>query len=703
MLHRLLVAGEELRQQNEELAATYQAVIAEHQRYQELSDYEFIANTAKEFMTFINRNYVYEAANESFRRAHNKPLSEIMGRTVADVWGEKRFKSVIKTHLDECFAGNEVHYQTWIKFATLGLRYIDVAYYPYNNDEGTVTHTVVVSRDITGQKRAEDALQKAYEESEIRVEKHTAQLSKINAHLRKQFAERKRAEESLRDSEERYRHLVELSFDAVVIHSEGKVVYVNVPGTKFFGAASPEELIGKPILDFIHPDYLEIVKARMQETAKNGTGVPLTEEKLIWPDGTSIDVEAAGVPVTYQGRPAIMVVIRDITQRRQAEEALVASEAHLLAEMQSVLIITHALVSEMNLNELLEFIMTQAEHLMNANGAAVFLMSDDGQQLKVATPSKSWLRIKPNSQIPVQGSLAGLAIASQRVQISNHALKDDRTASVRALLQSTEIHSLQWAPLIAQNENLGALLVWSENDHIFTAQDSRLIMLFADQAALALHNAHLHTQNRQLAIEQERHRLARALHDSVTQSFYSIGLAAQTTLRVLGQDADSTVREPVEHIYTLSQTALAEMRTHLHDLHPTVLAEKGLVKTLTQHCDILREEFSFAVEFIAGSEPPLSVHQQKELYYITREALWNVVKHARATQVSVSLTNENDQVVLSIVDNGVGFDSLVFTQLETMGLRSMKERAKLLGGALELQSKPEQGTRLIIRIPIQSY
>src|SRR6185436_13731486 len=111
--------------------------------------------------------------------------------------------------------------------------------------------------------------------------------------------------------------------------------------------------------------------------------------------------------------------------RKQMEEALkeseanlAASEARLLAEMQSVLVITGALVSEINLNNLLEFIIVQAEHLMNADGAAVLLLSDDNQQLEVATPGESWLKMKPGSQLQVKGSLAELALAHQQVQIS---------------------------------------------------------------------------------------------------------------------------------------------------------------------------------------------------------------------------------------------------------------------------------------------
>jgi signal transduction histidine kinase len=371
-----------------------------------------------------------------------------------------------------------------------------------------------------------------------------------------------------------------------------------------------------------------------------------------------------------------------------------------LAEMQSVLVVTRALVSEVGLNNLLEFIMTQAEHLTNARGAAVLLLSDDGQWLEVATPGESWLRLKAGSRLPVSESLPGLAIASQQVQISNHAQDDGRTVSVRALLQPTELHSLLCAPLVAQGKGLGVLLVWDKRKHPFTAHDSRLMSLFADQAALALDNAHLHAENRQLAVEQERRRLARELHDSVTQSIYSIAMAAQTSLKLLGQSGvNGEVRDPIEHILKFSGLALAEMRDLLNSLYPADLANKGLVEFLAQHCDMLRAQYSLAIGFTADQEPSLSMPRRQALYCIAREALWNVIKHAVATRVDVSLTSEDDQVVLSIVDDGVGFDPSTLTREEAMGLKTMQERAQLLGGTLKLQSKSGQGTRVAVRFP----
>ncbi len=136
--------------------------------------YEFIVNTSREFMALIGRNYAYEAVNELYCRAHNRTREEILGETVAEVWGEDVFDTIIKACLDECFAGDVTHYTEWFDFAALGRRCMDVTYYPYYNDAGIVTHAVVVSRDTTERQQAEEALQRRNRELTTLYEAATA-------------------------------------------------------------------------------------------------------------------------------------------------------------------------------------------------------------------------------------------------------------------------------------------------------------------------------------------------------------------------------------------------------------------------------------------------------------------------------------------------------------------------------------------------
>lgn len=136
----------------------------------------------------------------------------------------------------------------------------------------------------------------------------------------------KRAQEALRESEERYRQLVELSPDAIAVHSEGKIVFINRSGVNFYGADNPDQLIGKPVLDIIHPDYREIVKERTRHMLKGRKAVFSIEEKFILKDGTVVYGEVVAAPLTFQEKPAVLVVIRDINKRKKAEQALRSSE-----------------------------------------------------------------------------------------------------------------------------------------------------------------------------------------------------------------------------------------------------------------------------------------------------------------------------------------------------------------------------------------
>ncbi|MFZ5787495.1 MAG: PAS domain S-box protein [Acidobacteriota bacterium] len=136
------------------------------------------------------------------------------------------------------------------------------------------------------------------------------------------ITERRRIEEALRESEERYRALVEMSPDGIAVHSYGRVVFANTRGAGILGYSSPEDLIGRPILDFVHQDFHERVRERARLAQDDREGQPLLAEQFVRADGTPVDVEVASIPFTFQGRSAVQVVFRDITERRHVEEHL---------------------------------------------------------------------------------------------------------------------------------------------------------------------------------------------------------------------------------------------------------------------------------------------------------------------------------------------------------------------------------------------
>ena len=169
----------------------------------------------------------------------------------------------------------------------------------------------------------------------VDISAHTAPLRDVHGEitgimtLMEDITERKQADDNLRESEERYRSLVEMSPEAVFVHIDGKFVYINQQGAQILGANSPEELIGLPVIDFIHPDYHHIVKERIGQIHREKQQLSRIEEKYLRMDGKIIDVEATGTYISYGGQPAGLSVIRDITHKKESQQEREKLEAQL--------------------------------------------------------------------------------------------------------------------------------------------------------------------------------------------------------------------------------------------------------------------------------------------------------------------------------------------------------------------------------------
>lgn len=385
------------------------------------------------------------------------------------------------------------------------------------------------------------------------------------------------------------------------------------------------------------------------------------------------------------------------SSKKSSQELLSVSEQRLLSEIQSILFTTEEVVKNANLVDLLDFVATQTKHLTNADGVAVLLISDDRESLNVASVSTLQTGIEVGLQTPAKGSIVEEVLTTHKTQIYGPSHIDRHNE----LFSSLEVKSLLCAPLQVRNKISGVLLLWSKSMDFFKARETPMIHLFANQVALAVHNADLHIQNRELAVQQERYRLARELHDSVTQTVYFIGMAAQAALKFTEQKQDDRATKTVELIHALSRTALTEIRNNLHELNPTVIDKKRFGTILKHFCESLKEQFDLNVVLKIDPAVELTGNQAENLYSIAKEALWNVVKHADTNQAEVVLTKNSGAVILTIEDKGSGFNFSPSSTIATIGLRSIKERVELLEGSLTIKSKPGWGTQIEVSVPLR--
>jgi len=364
--------------------------------------------------------------------------------------------------------------------------------------------------------------------------------------------------------------------------------------------------------------------------------------------------------------------------------------ALMLVESQSLGRVTAALLQKLDLGEVLDIVCTEAQELTGALGSTVFLLDAERE---------GWLRVARSTgvappsfdRMPIEGSLTGIAVREGKPFLSN-----DTANEPQVFRSGAEPASLLAVPLCAKGVVIGVLDMVNKPGG-FTQEDVRISSLFADQAAIAIENARLYEQAQELAAMKERSRLARDLHDAVTQTLFSASLIAEVLPRLWERNPNEG-RRRLEELRQLTRGALAEMRTLLLELRPAALTETGLSDLLRQLAEAITGRARLPVTVRAEGVRPLPPDVQVALYRLAQEALNNVVKHAGASQVEVTLRYRPEGVELCISDNGRGFNSEDISP-EHLGLGIMRERAQAIGATLRIESQPGHGTQVVVIWP----
>jgi nitrate/nitrite-specific signal transduction histidine kinase len=264
----------------------------------------------------------------------------------------------------------------------------------------------------------------------------------------------------------------------------------------------------------------------------------------------------------------------------------------------------------------------------------------------------------------------------------------------------TGYRSLASIPLVAKGQVEGVLTLASLQPSRFGQGDIDLLLSIGGQIGVAVENGRLYRQAQQLAVVEERQRLARELHDSVTQSLYGAVLYAKAAAGQLTLGQFDTVAEQLAVLQDTTQEALAEMRLLIYELRPPVLEKVGLVAALQARLQAVEGRAGLKTEFKVDGVDHLPHATEEGLYRIAQEALNNALKHARAHRIGVYLRQNGDALALEIADDGVGFEPVQASAQGGMGLSAMGERIAQLGGRLKVESNPGQGTRVLVELQV---
>jgi signal transduction histidine kinase len=251
-------------------------------------------------------------------------------------------------------------------------------------------------------------------------------------------------------------------------------------------------------------------------------------------------------------------------------------------------------------------------------------------------------------------------------------------------------------PLRAKDTVMGVLHVQSDHLNAFDEGDQVVLASLAHQAASAIENARLYEQAQHVATLEERQRLARDLHDSVTQSLYSVTLLAETSRQATMAGDVEIATDCLSRLGEAARQALKEMRLLVYELRPPVLEQVGLVGALQQRLDAVEGRAGIETRLLVEREIELAAPVEEALYRIALEAMNNSLKHAAATLVAVQIRAVGERVELEVKDNGRGFEEQVVGATGGMGLITMRERTENLGGTLTIDSAIGEGTNVSV-------
>ena len=556
---------------------------------------------------------------------------------------------------------------------------------------------IEIARDQT---RAE--LKQAHAELERRVEERTVELQESNEQLKQEIAQRKLAEEALRESEEKYRLVWQNAHEGIFIAAGGKFRFLNPRIVEIIGHPV-ENLLSKPFTEFIHPDDGDLVLQRHNRRLR-GEAIPSRYPfRMVDRTGNVKWVEIDSARITWEGRPAALGFMTDITERRRLEEEL-WKHRHRLKEMveertAELKLANTQLVLEITERKKADAALRRNEQMLNnilsaspigisyfeegtikwANQAMVEIFGEDRQKGYHAKGPKEFYSSEDEYRRVREIFLKSVKKGKPAQADAKFRRKDGSVFEGQINISALDV----------SNPKKGTITTISD----ISARKGAEKALAQSEKQLRLLSAQLLT-----AQEKERKRVAQELHDGIGQSLTAIKFKLENALNQTHENTTNV--ESLKTIIPVIQNAIEEVRRISMDLRPSILDDLGILATITWFCREFQTIYSgIRIEKQIGLEENEVPKRLKiVIFRVLQEALNNVAKHSKADSVWLYLRKKDKGIELVVRDNGVGFDPQAAFSIRNnrtgFGLASMRERTESRGGRFEILADSQKGTTI---------
>lgn len=358
-----------------------------------------------------------------------------------------------------------------------------------------------------------------------------------------------------------------------------------------------------------------------------------------------------------------------------------------------------ATAGERSLDAVLRRLVDGARELAAARYAAIGIPDDESDEFRrFVTSGMSDRLIAELGDLPRRHGMLGAMLTDPAPYRTDDITRDPRFRGWWPKAHPS-MHSFMGIPIVYAGEVVGAFYLTEKiGGGVFDAADERSIGVLAGHTAVTIENARLQEQIRELTVAQERTRLARELHDALSQTLLGLALTADVAADALPADPRAAAGE-LDQIRRLARQARQELRGVVEDLRPADLAGDGLAVALRKHLDMVRRAFDTKITAELHGLDNLTDDVELALLRIAQEAVHNAVRHGRPSRIEVLTGRDDARLRLRVHDDGVGFDPVAATTRgRHMGLVSMRDRAAAVGGQFDVRSTSGEGTEVVVTI-----